>query len=404
MSKRNRSILLAVTLVIVAVATFGLLAFFAPQKKRNTEPMNLKPNEPEIDEAQLLLDTMTLDEKIAQLLIVQPSGLKISDAEKQRLETAPYGGYIFLCNNFGTLSATRDYIQQLQKLAKTPLIMSLDQEGGSVQRIKCVKDRSATNIPYMYDVGKTGDINYAKELGRVMAEEQRVLGFNVDFAPDADVYSNANNTVIGRRSFSTSPDAVSKMSLALAQGLEQNGVMAVYKHFPGHGNTTTDSHVSLPIIRRTRAQLDEVELVPFKNAIKNGAKAIMVGHIALPNITGDNTPATLSYKITTELLRNELGFDGLIFTDGVNMGALTRNYADADIYYRTIEAGADLIVLPRNPELAISSIKEHISESCIDESVYRILNFKLKYLSDYTYLDDSYFGSTEHQKSAKHSS
>lgn len=386
---------LIVTCFVVALATFGVLAYFAPTILRTSKPIELKPNEPEIDEAKLLLDAMTLDEKVAQLLIVQPNGLN-ADAEKQRLATAPYGGYILLCNNFGKLADTRNFIQELQKTAKTPLIISVDQEGGSVQRIRCISDQKATNIPYMFNVGKTGDINYAKTIGRIMAEEQRVLGINMDFAPDADVYSNPNNKVIGYRSFSSNPETVSNMSLALAQGLEQNGVAAVYKHFPGHGNTATDSHVSLPIIRRSRAQLDEVELTPFKNAVKNGAQAIMVGHIALPNITGDNTPASLSYKITTELLRNELGFDGLIVTDGLNMGALTRNYADADIYYRAIEAGADLLVLPRNPDLAISSIKEHISEARIDESVYRILKFKLKNLPNYQYLDSSYFGSADH--------
>ena len=395
MSKTKRPPII-ITFFAIALATFGVLAYFAPSILKKTTPINLEPNQPEIDEAKILLDAMTLDEKIAQLLIVEPSGLSISDAEKQRLATAPYGGYILMCGNYGKLADTRAFVEELQKTAKTPLIISTDQEGGSVQRVKCIKDKKATNIPYMYEVGKTGNLEYAKKIGQVLAEEQRTIGINMDFAPDADVYSNPNNTVIGRRSFSSSPETVSNMSLAVAQGLEKNGVAAVYKHFPGHGDTATDSHVSLPVIRRTRAQLDEIELVPFKHAIKNGAQAIMVGHIALPNITGDNTPATLSHKITTELLREELGFDGLIVTDGLNMGALTRNYSDADIYYRAIEAGADLLLMPRNPELALSSIKEHIDEKRIDESVYRILKFKLKNLSNYQYLDASYFGSTEH--------
>lgn len=354
--------------------------------------------EPEVDKIQEKLDAMSLDEKVSQMIIPQAPRVTSLEAVSKKLETTPYGGYILMGENYRTLKKTREFIEKMQSMAKTPLIITTDQEGGSVQRVQSITNVQATDIPFMWQVGQTGDTTKAKTIGRVMAEEMRTIGINVDAAPDADVYSNPYNTVIGQRSFSSDPEVVSKMSLALANGLDENGVIATYKHFPGHGNTATDSHSALPVIESTRAELDTTDLVPFKNAIKNGAKIIMVGHIALPNVTGDNTPASLSKKLTTDLLRNELGFKGLVVTDGLNMGALTSNYEDAEIYQMAVEAGADLLVLPTDPELAVQVIKENVDEKRIDESVYRILSFKEKYLSDYTYLDASYFGSDEHKE------
>ena len=352
--------------------------------------------DPESDPIKDQLATMTLDEKIAQMLIVDLSTPKIPDSELTLLQTTPYGGYILMGGFYTTLTETRAMVEKLQSSAKTPLIITTDQEGGLVQRLQLITSPKATFIPDMYSVGETDDLNFAKTIGRVLAEELRTIGVNVDMAPDADVFSNPDNTVIGHRSFSANPDTVAKMSLALAQGLEQNGVTATFKHFPGHGDTATDSHQNLPIIERSREQLDSSDLIPFKNAIQNNAELIMIGHIAVPSLTGDNTPATLSYKITTELLRNELGFNNLIITDGLNMGALINNYPEEDIYTKSVEAGADLLLLPINPTLAIKSIKATIPESRIDESVYRILAFKQKHLKNYQYLDASYFGSPEH--------
>lgn len=385
-------------LILLAVVAAGALLasiFLAP--KNNETPEETKPaEEVSVDKAQEQLDLMTLDEKVAQMLVVNRAGLTVSNEEQQLLQTTPYGGYILMTEAYGTLVETREMVEKLQSSAKTPLIITTDQEGGIVQRISNISYPAATDIPDMYSVGETGDTDYAKTIGRVLAEELRTIGVNVDMAPDADVFSNPNNTVIGRRSFSQDSSVVSKMSQAVAEGLEQNGVAATFKHFPGHGDTAVDSHVSLPIINRTRAELDECDLVPFKNAIKNNAQFIMIAHIAVPSITGDNTPSTLSYKVTTELLRNELGYKNLIITDGLNMGALISNYSEEEIYTKAVEAGADLLLLPENPSLAIETIKKNIPESRINESVYRILKFKQEKLANYKYLDASYFGSAEH--------
>ena len=391
-----------IAFLILLFVAFGLGYFWvAPHLSQNQLPTAdenepLSPEQTHNSSIEELISGMSIEEKIAQMLIVQPTSRSISDAMAERLASAPYGGFILLGDNMGSLSSTRDFIRQLQDKSKTPLIIATDQEGGLVQRLRSVSGTTATYVPEMYRLGQTNNPALAKEVGRVMAEEMRVLGINVDFAPVADVYSNPNNTVIGTRSFSMDPSIVSSMSIALADGLQNNGITACYKHFPGHGDTATDSHLSLPIINRTREQLDAVDLLPFKNAISENARMIMLGHIAMPALTGDNTPASMSKTIATDLLRGEFGFDGLIVTDGLNMGALLKNYSEEEIYYRAVEAGADLLVLPLNPELAIQSIKEHISEDRINESLIRIMQFKQDYLANYTYLDESYFGSKEH--------
>ena len=392
-----KKIFLAIILIAAAIGG-GIFAFnMLKQKYDKTPTETSSDSEPtEIDPVKEQLGKMTLDEKVAQMLIVDRSEITVSEAEQEMLSKTPYGGYILMGEAYGTLVETREMVEKLQSAAKTPLIITTDEEGGIVQRLQNISSPQATDIPDMYSVGETGDTSYAKEIGRVIAEELRTIGINVDMAPDADVFSNPDNTVIGRRSFSSDPQIVATMSQALAEGLEQNGVAATFKHFPGHGDTATDSHLSLPVINRTREQLNESDLVPFKNAIKNNAQFIMVGHIAMPELTGDNTPATLSYKITTELLRNELGHQNLIITDGLNMGALVNNYSEAEIYTKAVEAGADLLLLPVNPQVALETIKTQIPESRINESVYRILKFKQSWLSKYTYLDTSYFGNADH--------
>ena len=349
------------------------------------------------EEVEAQLQLMTLDQKIAQLLIVDAPRLVVSDQLAERLATAPYGGFILMGSSFGTLSETRAFIQQLREKSAYPLIISTDQEGGNVQRLQSISSPKATNIPYMSQLGYIGSMDLTRKVGKVVGDELSAVGINVDYAPVLDVNSNPRNPIIGKRSFSKDPTITYKMGIAFAEGLAEDHVTAVYKHFPGHGDTSVDSHVSLPIVNKTRAELDAIELVPFKEAIKSGAEIIMVAHIALPKITNDMTPASLSYKITTELLRNELGYKGLVITDGLNMGALTKNYSEADIYWRAIDAGADLLCLPTNPELAISSIKSHISEQRIDESVRRILHYKLGSMSKWQLLDESYFANTENQ-------
>jgi beta-N-acetylhexosaminidase len=227
-------------------------------------------------------------------------------------------------------------------------------------------------------VGNSNDVSVAYDVGKVIAEELRVFGINMDFAPVIDVYSNLENTVIGKRSFGNDSTLVSKMGIHLAKGLLENGVIPVYKHFPGHGNTSVDSHYFLPIVDKTKDELYSLDLIPFMEAIDKGAEVIMIGHLAVPSITGNEVPASLSKELITRLLKEEMGYNGLVVTDALNMGALTKYYSQEEVYVKAIEAGVDLLLMPSSSRKALSSIRTAIeegliSEERIDESVKEII-------------------------------
>lgn len=249
----------------------------------------------------------------------------------------------------------------------------------------------------MYELGKTQDTNLAYQVGKVMAEDMRVLGINVVNGPVCDIFSNFNNKVIGTRSFGSDKNLVADMCTSLGKGLEDNGIIAIYKHFPGHGDTIVDSHTSLPVINKTYEEILNNELIPFKKAIETDAKIMMIGHIAFPKLTNEIIPATLSKKIITDLLKNQLGFNGLVMTDALNMGALKNNYTDKEIYVMAINAGVDILLMPNDAYDAVNIIKENISIERINESVKKILLFKYTYIED-NILDESYFNNLEHQK------
>lgn len=344
-----------------------------------------------------LMNSMTLDEKIGQMIIINYNVSEVNDELKSILDDVKPGGFILMQNNYSTLEATKKFVQDIKSYSELPFIVSTDQEGGRVQRLQLLTDVEPVNVPSMDKIGNMNDEELALKIGKVIAEEVRVLGINVVHAPVLDILTNSDNTVIGNRSFGSSSEIVTRMGLSVSKGLEDNGVISTFKHFPGHGDTSVDSHSSLPIMTKTYEELERVELVPFKSAIKNGAKMIMTSHIALPNITGDETPATMSKKIVTGILRDQLGFDGVVISDGLNMKALTNNYSESDIYLKTVEAGVDILLMPIDARLAVETIKNSISEERIDESVRRILMFKLLYLGEDNILDSSYLGSLEHK-------
>lgn len=342
------------------------------------------------------INNMALDEKIGQMLIISISGTKLTDSTKRELNTYHPGGVILFANNLNSITNTRNFINSLQKNSKIPLFISVDQEGGQVQRLKNIK--GITNIPAMSKVGKLNNMDSTYKLGVAMGEELKALGFNMDFAPVIDVSFN-NKSFIGNRSFGSDPYIVANLGVEIAKGLESNNIIPVYKHFPGHGGTITDSHYSLPILNKTKDDLYKYDLIPFQTAIKNDAKVIMIGHLAVPNID-NNIPASLSKEIITNLLKNELGYNGLVITDALNMGALSKNYNEKQIYEMAINAGVDILLMPNSSKSAIKYIKQSISEnkiliSQIDESVKKILTLKYNNL-DNTMLSTSYIGNKEH--------
>ena len=347
------------------------------------------------------LKEMTLDEKIGQMLIISVTGTSLNSTTKNNLTKYKPGGVILFANNLADYNTTIQFVDNMKKTSSIPLIVSIDQEGGKVQRLTSITGKLATNIPPMFSLGKMDDTNLSYSVGTVIAEELRVFGFNMDFAPVLDVLSSEDSKVIGTRSFGTDPNLVSKMGISLAKGLESKGVIAVYKHFPGHGATETDSHYDLPVLSKTKAELYDKDFIPFQKAIQNDAKVIMIGHLAVPNITGDKTPASLSKVLITDILKKEMGYKGLVITDALNMGALSKNYTEKQIYEMAINAGVDILLMPKSPESAIKYIKQSIKEgkikeSQINESVRKILMLKYTNLKT-DKLSTSYLGSKAHK-------
>ncbi|MCM1370938.1 MAG: beta-N-acetylhexosaminidase [Clostridium sp.] len=400
--KMNKKIIITIFLLMIIIALV-LFIFFNNDNKLSTDDKLIPDNKLSKDElieqkVNQIMENMTIEQKISQMLIIYYENDEVGEDILETLNKNTLGGFILMKKNFTTYDKTKEFVSTLQENSSIPLIISVDQEGGNVQRMQYLTDVNPTYIPYMYDLGKTNDEHLSYQVGKIMAEELRTIGANVTYAPVADIYLNKNNTVIGKRSFSENPDTVSKMSTNLAKGLEENGVIATYKHFPGHGDTDIDSHYNLPVINKTYNEINEVELIPFKKAIEQGAKIIMVGHIALPQITGDNTPATLSKVIITDILKDNMGYNGLVITDALNMKALTNTYSNSEIYIKSVEAGVDLLLMPNDYKEAINVIKNNITEERINESVKKILTFKYTYLEDYKMLGKEVLGSSEHNK------
>ena len=349
------------------------------------------------------INNMSIEEKIGQMLIVTDSSTIADEDLLKNLETIKPGGFILFSDNIESYEQTTKLIDDINSTADIPMFISIDQEGGRVARIKKLSDTEVTIIPPMYKLGLTKDEELAYEVGKVVGEELRALNINMDFAPVLDIYSNPENTVIGDRAFGSTAELVSNMALSFSQGLESTGVISVYKHFPGHGDTYEDSHNTLPIITKTKEELMELELIPFKDAIENGADVIMVGHLAIPSITGNSKPASLSKEVITELLKKELGFNGIVITDALNMGALTKQYTEEEIYINAINAGIDILLMPEFDNETIEIILKEVEEGIIkveeiNDSVEKILELKYNKLFQENKYTKDYLGSLEHQE------
>jgi beta-N-acetylhexosaminidase len=360
------------------------------------------------------LASLTPDEKIGQLIIPAVVGMFLGqDSEtfqqiRRDITEFHVGGYHML----GDVSMRHEpagvalLLNHMQRLSKLPLWITADFEGGVGLRYI-----GATRLPRAMAMGATSNEEMAYLAGRVAAEEARAIGFHVNFYPVVDVNNNARNPIINIRSFGGSPEMVSRMARAYIRGSQSAGVMATAKHFPGHGDTSVDSHLELPSIDVDRARLDKIELPPFRAAVEEGVGGVMSAHIALPRIESENLPATLSQKVLTGVLRGELGFGGVIFTDAMNMKGVAAHYPEGEAAVRAIKAGADIVLYPPNVEKAFTALKQavesgEIPQSRIDESVRRVLAAKAKLGLDknrFTDLEklDKVLGSNEHLGSAR---
>lgn len=383
--------------IILTITILGTSYYFLSQEK----PKQVTSNSIE-EKIKKQLKKMTLDEKIAQMLIIYYSSTTYDETLEQTIKEVKPGGFILMNDNISTYQNTLNLVKSMQKDSKIPMIISIDQEGGIVQRLQKITDIEVTNIPSMLTLGKTNDKNLAYNVGKIMAQQLKTLGINLDFAPVVDIYNNKDNKVIANRSFGSNSEEVTTMALALKKGLEDNNVNTCLKHFPGHGDTAVDSHYNLPVINKDYNDLSKVELIPYYKAIKNNTNMIMIGHIALPKITKDNTPASLSKEIITNLLKTKLKYQGLVITDALNMKALTDNYSDKEIYTMAINAGVELLLMPNGSRKAIEYIKESIKEKKITEqmintSVTKILTYKYNHVKE-EYLDFSYLNKEEYNE------
>lgn len=335
------------------------------------------------DKADSTIKKLSLDEKIGQMLMIYYTSDEYDESLDNSISEYMPGGFILMEENIKNSNKLIELINNMQKNSKIPMFISIDEEGGLVQRLKNLEDINVTDIPSMNDIGKTSKED-AYEAGNIVGKELKIFGINMDFAPVIDINTNSINNVIGNRSFGSNANLVSEMGISFAKGLRENNIIPVYKHFPGHGDTTIDPHEELPIIEKTKEELYEKELIPFKNAIADGAEIIMVGHFAVPNITNNNMPSSLSKEVITDILIDELGFNGVIITDALNMQAITDNFSKEEIVVNAINAGVDILLMPGSSSEVTKIIKDAvqkniITEDRINDSVKKILTLKYKY-------------------------
>lgn len=348
--------------------------------------------EQEIEE---LLCNMTLEEKVAQLFVVLPEMLMPEvdcvtaggSMTQAAINEIPVGGFVYMCRNLQSKEQVQEMLSNVQAYSVerigVPAFLCVDEEGGTVTRVSGTGRFDVPEIGDMSSVGQLGDLESAYEIGCSMGEYLSELGFNVDFAPVADVLSNAENQVVKRRSFGSDANLVSEMSLKIMEGLEENNVYATYKHFPGHGMTVGDTHEGYAYSDKSLEEIGSCELVPFQKGIEEGISFIMVGHISLPEIVGDNTPASLSEYIISDLLREQMGYEGIVITDALNMGAIVQQYSSKEAAVKTIQAGADLILMPSDFFAAYEGVLDAVKNDVlsierIDQSLTRILKVKLQ--------------------------
>lgn len=413
--KRNQLIaIIVVTVVGLALVAGGILGVTQLMKqlndKKHTEELQaqlaeLADSEPAVVEAPVeeepqeltsddylnqiadsCIAEMSLENKVAGLFMVTPEALtgvdtviQAGDTTKQKLSEYPVGGLVYFSKNIKSADQLKEMLDTTRNTMIYPVFLAVDEEGGSVSRVAGAG--LADDVGDMSEIGSTCDPEKAKEAGTTIGTYLSQFGFNVDFAPVADVVS-AENAVIGNRSFGSDPNVVGTMVAAEVQGLQESGVSACLKHFPGIGDTTTDTHDEKAVSEKTLEDMQQTDLPAFQSGIDAGADFVMVSHMSLPNVVGDDTPCSLSGAVISDLLRNQLGYNGIVITDALDMSAITDSYSSAEAAVKAIEAGADMLLMPENFEEAYQGVLDAvqngtISEDRINESLKRI--YRVKY-------------------------
>ncbi len=364
-----------------------------------------KPDIPSIDDVESQLQKMTLREKVGQLFYVRPEVLDTTihygqtggidastdDLTKIKLQAVnatmkgvnekyPVGGVILYAHNIDYEAQLTAFISQIRALKGSPLLC-IDEEGGRVARIGNNANFHVEKFVSMDAIGKTGDAKNAYYCGNTIGTYLKKYGFDIDFAPVADVNTNPENIVIGKRAFSDDPAVAAQMVVSYLQGLKDANVVGCIKHFPGHGDTKADTHYGYAQSLKTWNEMVDCEMVTFKAGIQWGCKLIMTAHIGAPKVTGSDIPATMSSLILHDKLRKELGYQNIIITDAMEMGAITQQYTSAEAAVGSIKAGVDIVLGPQNFIEAFDAVVKAVedgtlTEQRIDESVRRILKLK----------------------------
>lgn len=332
---------------------------------------------------------MTLEQKVAGLFFVTPEQLtgvgqavQAGEGTQEALAKWPVGGLVYFKQNIQSEEQLKEMLANTVSYSSFPIFLGVDEEGGSVARV--ADALGLENVGPMADIGSAGDVQAAYAANQTIGTYLSSYGFNVDFAPIADVLTNPDNTVIGDRAFSDDPQTAADMVAGAVEGLQSAGVSACLKHFPGHGDTAGDSHTGAAETDRTKEEMAAAEFLPFQSGIGAGADMVMVGHISAPNLTGgEKVPASLSEEIITGILRSELGYDGIIITDAMNMAAVT-DYYEADVAaIMALKAGADMILMPEDFRQAYEGVLQAVqdgtvSQERVDDSLKRIYRVKLR--------------------------
>ena len=363
------------------------------------------PVQPQTDEVEAQLQQMTLREKVGQLFYVRPEVLdttihwttydelmslelqEVTERMKGLNEKYPVGGVILYAWNIKDETQLSRFISQIRALNGQPLLC-IDEEGGRVARIANNDNFAVKKYESMEAIGATGDPQNAYECGNTIGTYLKRYGFDIDFAPVADVNTNPENVIIGPRAFSDDPNVAAPMVTNYLQGLKDAGITGCIKHFPGHGDTQADTHFGYAQSLKTWEEMKNCEMITFKAGIQWGCQLIMTAHIAAPNVTGSDIPSTMSSVILQNKLRGELGYQNIIITDAISMGAITNQYSNAEAAVGSIMAGADIVLDPRSYVEAFDAVfnavnNGTITEERINQSVRRVLKLKRLYGLEY---------------------
>src|SRR6266700_2556315 len=363
--------------LLVVAAVLGCAG--GPAVRRTAEPVPRPPAAVPSVSVDSLLAGLTVRQQVGQLVIPWLSGSytafddSLFQVAARWVDSLEVGGLII---SVGSPFDIATKLNALQQRSRLPLLVSADLEWGAGMRVV-----GATAFPHIMAVGATGDPRDAYAIGAAAAVEGRAVGIHVNFAPDADVNNNPANPIINTRSFGEDPRTVSRLVAEYVRGLHEHGMLATLKHFPGHGDTQTDSHIGLPVITAGYGRLDSLELVPFRAGIAAGADVVMSAHIAFPALTGSNDPATLSAAVLSGLLRDSLHFHGLVVTDALTMGAIVAKYGAGEATVRAFLAGSDLLLMPADADSALDAMTAAVQSGRVplprlDSSVRRALVIK----------------------------